>query len=102
MKDLETKIIENGTEAEIVMNGRLDTSTAKDARTMFEDVAGRFDKVTLNMEGLTYCSSAGIRSIRHIYKLIKEKKGKLETINVSDSVMQIFEITGVTAILSVG
>ena len=47
---METKIIENGNEAEIVINGRLDTSTAKDARALFEDVGSRFDKVTLNME----------------------------------------------------
>ena len=97
---METKIIENGNEAELLINGRLDTSTAKDARVVFEDLANRFDKVTLNLQGLTYCSSAGIRVIRQLYKMMKEKNGKLATVNVSEPVMNIFEMTGVTAILS--
>ena len=93
--------IENGDEVEIVLNGRLDTNSSKQVRDQFGEIAERFDKVTLNMEGLTYCSSSGIRAIRHIYKLIKGKGGSLNTINVSDAVMQVFEMTGVTALLSV-
>ena len=98
---MQTEIIEHGNEAEVLIKGRLDTLTSMVARDLFTDVAGRFDSVTLKMQDLVYCSSAGIRAIRHIYKLMRAKGGKLNTINVQNTVMQVFEITGVTALLSV-
>jgi anti-sigma B factor antagonist len=97
---MQIEIVEKGNEAELLIEGRLDTSTARDASTVFEDAANRFDKITLNMKELTYCSSAGIRAIRQLYKILKAKEGKMETVNVSDQVMSIFEMTGITALLS--
>ena len=98
---METEIIENGSAAEVLLKGRLDTLTSKSVRALFTDVAERFDSVTLNLKDLNYCSSAGIRAIRHIYKLMRAKGGKLSTKNVQSTVMQVFEITGVTALLSI-
>ena len=46
------------------------------------------------MKDLEYVSSAGLRVFVSIQKIIHQKKGELIFINVTSSVMEIFEITG--------
>ena len=62
---MKIELVNRGTEGELVMDGRLDTNTAKEAEKIFLQMAERFDKLTLNLEHLQYVSSAGLRARRH-------------------------------------
>ena len=60
---LKLDLINRGTEGELVMIGRLDSLTSEDAEKVFDDLTERFDVLILNMQGLDYISSAGLRLI---------------------------------------
>ncbi|MBR5420655.1 MAG: STAS domain-containing protein [Lachnospiraceae bacterium] len=98
---METKVIENGDGAEIVINGRLDTKTSKEAEAVFSEAGNKYDSVSLNMADVSYVSSAGIRAIRNLYMILYRKSGKLSVKNVGENVMEVFEMTGLSGLLNI-
>ncbi|MCR5453053.1 MAG: STAS domain-containing protein [Lachnospiraceae bacterium] len=96
---METKVIENGDAAEIILSGRLDTKTSEEADKIFTEVGSKYNDVTLNMENLNYISSAGIRTIRNLYMILYRADGQLHAKNICDNVYQVLEMTGITVIL---
>ena len=95
------KLVNRGTEGELLLSGDLDTRTAKDADELFAQLADRFDSITLNMENLNYISSAGLRTIRNLYLRLFKKGGKLAVTNMNDNVMEVFEMTGLAGLLNI-
>lgn len=93
-------MVNRGTEAELLMIGRLDASTAPDAEAILVDACEKFDKVILNFAELEYISSAGLRILKILYMNMQKKDGKLIIKNVNALVMEVFEMTGFAGILS--
>ena len=61
------------------------------------------DNVTeliLDFDNLDYISSAGLRSILSLLKIMNTK-GDMKIINVSEKVMSVFEVTSFTDILDI-
>ena len=87
-----------GEEAVIELSGRLDTSTAPvlDKR-ISEDIAEN-THLTLDLKGLEYISSAGLRVLLSAQKRMK-KCGSMKLKNVCEEVMDVFEMTGFADIL---
>ncbi len=86
----------NDTTIEIV--GRLDTTTAPSLdKTVNEDI-GETKNLIFDFKGLEYISSAGLRVLLSAQKKMK-RIGLMKVKNVSESVMEIFEMTGFTEIL---
>ncbi len=98
---MDVKLVDRGTEGELIMSGDLDTKTSRDADQLFEQMADRFDNITLNMKDLDYVSSAGLRAIRNLYIKLAQKKGKLTITNVNENVMEVFEMTGLAGLLNI-
>ena len=98
---LNMKLMKRNTEAELLLEGRLDNKTAADAEKILVDVAERFDSVILNMKELAYVSSAGLRSLKMAVITMRKKDGKLVASNVSDPVREVFKITGFLAMIKV-
>ena len=98
---MDVKLVNRGTEGELLLSGDLDTRTAKDADELFAQLADRFDSITLNMENLNYISSAGLRTIRNLYLRLFKKGGKLSITNMNDNVMEVFEMTGLAGLLNI-
>lgn len=91
------KTIEN-TIVEIV--GRLDTMTAPSLeKTLNEDI-GDTKNLILDLKGLEYISSAGLRVLLATQKKMQQK-GYMKVINVCENVMEVFEITGFVDILNI-
>ena len=89
------KNVEN-TIVEIV--GRLDTTTAPSLeKTLNEDI-GDTKNLVLDFKRLEYISSAGLRVILSAQKKM-QKIGSMKVVNVCESVMEVFEITGFADIL---
>ena len=91
------KNVEN-TIVEIV--GRLDTTTAPSLeKTLNEDMAD-IKNLILDLKGLEYISSAGLRVLLAAQKKMQQI-GSMKVINVCESVMEVFEITGFADILTI-
>ena len=97
---LDMKLVNRGTEGEILMYGKLDTQTAEEAERYFNEASDRFDHLILNMEELIYVSSAGLRILKKTHIKMNKKGGVLSLRNVNDNIMEVFEITGFAGLLN--
>ncbi len=95
---IEIKKSENETIIEIV--GRLDTTTAPALEKTINEDLGDIKNLILDLKGLEYISSAGLRVILGAQKKM-QKVGSMKVINANDSVMEVFDITGFTDILTI-
>ena len=98
---MEIKLINHGESGELLLNGRLDSNTADETDGIFQQVAERFDLLTLNMENLEYISSAGLRVLKRLHMTMNKKGGKLELSKVRPLVMEVFEMTGFAGLLRI-
>ena len=90
----------NGSSLEIVLEGRLDTTTAPNLE---EEVKASIDGVQdlkFDFSKLEYISSAGLRVLLSAQKIMN-KQGKMVVTNVSEEVNEIFEVTGFSDILTI-
>lgn len=86
----------------ITLKGRLDTMTAP----QLDDEAKNIDfdgveTVTLNLKDLEYISSSGLRVILALYKNLKSKGGNLKIVNASNTIMELFSMTGMSDYLDI-
>ena len=82
------------------VNGRLDTTTAPALETAITEVIGNCENLTLDFAGLEYISSAGLRVILKAQKAMSTKGG-MKLLHVNETIMEIFEITGFSDILTI-
>ncbi|MBD5519911.1 MAG: STAS domain-containing protein [Lachnospiraceae bacterium] len=83
------------------LSGRLETSTAPELQAVIEKELEGTDELKLDMEGIEYVSSAGLRVLLAASKEMKAKGGNMIVSNVNDDVMEVFEITGFKEILNI-
>ena len=86
----------------ITLKGRLDTMTAPQLDDEAKNI--NFDEVetvTLNLKDLEYSSSSGLRVILALYKSLKSKGGNLKIVNVSNTIMELFSMTGMADYLDI-
>ena len=83
----------------IFLEGRLDVNAAVEADRTFTEVLSQTDSVVLDLQKLEYVASAGLRAIKKLRFNLKEKGGSLLVRNANAEVMNIFEMTGIAAIL---
>ena len=94
------EIKKQGSEAIIEVAGRLDTITAPVLeQTVGENLEG-VQSLILDMKGLEYISSAGLRILLSAQKKI-QSFGTMKLINVCEEVMEILEMTGFADILTI-
>ncbi len=92
---------ENGNAVTFFVEGRIDSVTAPDFEKQTVEKAAACDSVTLDFAKTEYISSAGLRVLLSLHKLMS-KKGGLKILNVPDSIMEIFEVTGFKEIFTLG
>ena len=82
------------------LSGRIDSDTAPDFE---QEVRGSLSGVTeliLDIKDISYISSAGLRVLLATQKQMN-KQGKMKVLNVNKTVMEVFEITGFSDILTI-
>jgi len=92
------KIIENGNVV-LKPEGRLDTVTAPQLEEVIKEI-GAATLLTFDLEKLEYISSAGLRVLLSAQKMMN-KQGEMKLCNVNDTIMEIFEVTGFSDILTI-
>ena len=85
---------------EIKVYGRLDTTTAPQLENELKGNIGDNTLLMLDFENLEYLSSAGLRVILAAQKIMN-KQGNMIVRHVNETVMDIFDVTGFTDILTI-
>lgn len=93
------KKTENGA-LTVALEGRLDTTSAPQLEGELKGALDGVTSLVLDLEGLEYISSAGLRVLLSAQKLMM-KQGSMKVTNVNETVMEIFEVTGFVDILTI-
>lgn len=84
--------------------GRIDTTTAVDFGTKINDLLDDSDEeikeLILDLAGVDYVSSIGLRVILELQKRMNNQ-GSMRLLNVTPPVLEVFEMTGFTNILTI-
>ena len=95
------KLINRGTEGELLLEGKITGENAPDYQELFEELAQRFDILILNFKDLKYISSAGLRVLKITFMNMRKKGGDLIITNVNEMIMEVFEMTGFAGVLHI-
>ncbi|MBQ5699476.1 MAG: STAS domain-containing protein [Lachnospiraceae bacterium] len=91
-KNMEETILE--------ITGRLDTTTAPVLDKTINEELKDVKNLVLDLKGLEYISSAGLRVLLNAQKKM-QRVGSMKLKNVSEAVMDVFEMTGFADILEI-
>jgi anti-sigma B factor antagonist len=98
--DISTK--EKNNAVIISVQGRMDAVTSPQFDKAFSDLVAKDSRTfLLDMGGLEYISSAGLRSILSAAKQLKEKQGKLLFVGLHGPVEEVFKISGFYSIFQI-
>lgn len=90
-----------GTSLILALEGRLDTTTAPELEAeLKESLKEDITNLVLDMKELVYLSSAGLRVILAAQKQMN-KQGSMVVQNVCETIMEVFEVTGFSDILTI-
>jgi len=97
------EIVKTGTADKITfaLSGRLDTAASPAFQETLIPAFDEAKEITLDFSGLAYVSSAGLRVLLMGEKTAKSKGASLIIVNVSEEIMEVFEMTGFSDILTI-
>lgn len=84
----------------IKLEGRLDTISAPQLEKEMQQALSGIQELVLDLSQLAYLSSAGLRVILSAQKVMN-RQGKMIVRHVPDMIMEIFEVTGFSEILTI-
>ncbi len=91
----------DGTTLTIEIIGRLDTTTAPVLEEEITKSISGIKTLVLDFGQLEYISSAGLRVLLKSQKTMM-KQGKMIIVNASETIREVFELTGFMDILTLG
>lgn len=89
-----------GTKLTVALEGRLDTTTSPELEASINESLDGVTDLVIDLEKLEYMSSAGLRVMLAMQKKMMQA-GSMKVVNVNDTIMEIFEITGFKDILTI-
>ena len=82
------------------LEGRLDTVSAPELEEHLNKIPESVTDLIFNLAGLKYMSSAGLRLLLAAQKRMAAR-GSMKVTHVNDVIMEIFEVTGFTDLLTI-
>ena len=89
-----------GEKAELALSGRLDTVTAPELESAVKESIDGVKELTFDFGNLEYISSAGLRVLLSAQKIMNAQ-GEMKVRNVNETIMEIFDVTGFSDILTI-
>lgn len=89
-----------GTNLTVKLEGRLDTTTSPKLEKELRDSVDGVTCLVFDLEKLEYVSSAGLR-VFLIMQQIMNKQGEMIFKNVNETVMEVFDVTGFSDVLTI-
>ncbi|MDR2856103.1 MAG: STAS domain-containing protein [Methanomicrobiales archaeon] len=93
------KTLENG-KLTFILDGRLDSTTAPRLQDVLIPAFNEGGEVGLDFAQLAYLSSAGLRVLLMALKTAKTKGASMSISGVSQEIMEVFEMTGFSEMLT--
>ncbi|MCR5718852.1 MAG: STAS domain-containing protein [Oscillospiraceae bacterium] len=90
----------NQTAITLAIEGRLDTTTAPELETVVRNEINGITDLTFDLKALEYISSAGLRVLLAAQKIMN-KQGSMVITGCNDEILEIFDITGFSDILTI-
>ena len=90
----------NASELTVSLTGRLDTTTAPELEKELKASLDGVTTLVIDMTALDYISSAGLRVLLSAQKTMN-KQGEMKVVHVGETIMEIFEVTGFSDILTI-
>lgn len=90
----------NGNELKVSVAGRLDTTTAPQLEEELKSSLGGIESLCMDFGALEYISSAGLRVLLAAQKTMN-KQGTMVVTGANETIMEIFEVTGFSDILTI-
>ncbi len=90
----------NGSALTLTLEGRLDTMTAPELEATLKEALTGVTELTFDLEKLDYISSAGLRVLLSAQKTMN-KQGAMKVKHANEMILEIFEVTGFTDILTI-
>ncbi|MBQ2040846.1 MAG: STAS domain-containing protein [Lachnospiraceae bacterium] len=97
---MKIKKSQNDSRLIIALEGRLDTLTAPQLEAELNASLDVISELEFDFKDLEYISSAGLRVLLSAHKAMAKKDG-MKVINVREEVMEVFELTGFSDILTI-
>ena len=91
---------EDGTTLTLSLEGRLDTTTSPMLEAELKHSVEGVTELVVDMAALEYISSSGLRVLLSAQKVMN-RQGKMTVRNVNETIMEIFEVTGFSDILTI-
>ena len=91
---------QDGNKLTVALEGRLDTTTAPELEAALDGALDGIVDLTFDFTNLAYISSAGLRVILSTQKIMN-KQGEMVVTNVSPEILEIFDVTGFSDILTI-
>ena len=90
----------SGSQLTLRIQGRLDTTTAPQLETELKASVEGVTALVLDLAELAYISSAGLRVVLMAQKIMN-KQGTMVVRNVDPNVLEVFEVTGFSDIMTI-
>jgi anti-sigma B factor antagonist len=86
----------------VSVSGRIDGTTYKDLETILNELIDQNkSEIVLDLEGVVYISSVGLRVLLATQKKVRPRKGGLKLVSLQPFVREVFEMTGFTRLFSI-
>lgn len=93
--------MQNESKLTLALEGRLDTTTAPELESVLGECFNTTSELVLDFMNLEYISSAGLRVLLGAQKTMNAKSAPMSVTNVSAEIMEIFDMTGFSDILTI-
>ncbi len=90
----------DGEKLTVALEGRLDTTTAPQLEKELHPALAGVTELELDLKDLEYISSAGLRVLLSPHKIMSGQGGMVVA-NAGESILEIFEVTGFSDILTI-
>jgi len=78
----------------VELAGDLDTNTSRDVQSQLLGLTVPKGKMILQLNGVSYMSSAGLRMLLSLYRHTSNHDGQLVLVGVADEIRDTMEVTG--------
>jgi anti-anti-sigma factor len=85
----------------VTPRGRLDGSTSAIFSERFEKLVDRERKLLVDLSGIDFVSSAGLRAVLGVLKKVKAAKGTFALCAVRAPVLEVLDVTGLTPMMEI-
>ena len=93
------KLVDRETEVEALLEGTLDTLAAPETEEIMDQLTERYDRLIVNMIGVDYVFSPGLRLLKKAHLAMLRKGGEMIVTYASKEIMEVFELAGFSGML---